>query len=377
MAKAQDDEKKETTEQQEKEKKPNPKRGKLYLTIFLGIPLAILVILYLIPTTFYIPGYGYILSAGDASLRAGSKGPIRAVLAKSGQWVKEGDVIIELEDDVEVAEVERCKRVLACAKAELKLLEETNQLEIIRDKLAVESAKIQYEDSQNEVKRVQKLRNSNATSDLELRVATTKCEMDRISLEEKMIVKNDLRTAQIEIKKREIDTTNAQLVSAKRMLERRKIPAPMTGVLIMHSLSIGQVVDANEVLGQIFDNSYHQIVAHIPEKYGSFLSKDQHILVELSAYPWWDFGYLTANLSWVAPVVNPQASGDGTIQVKAKLKEAKNSPIDLKAGMSAQIWIEGGKISLLAKICGVNPYGEANGKLNGKPTDTQSTDAAE
>lgn len=357
MTKSQTNETKETTEQQEK--KPKPKRAKLYLTIFLGIPLTALVVLYLIPTTFYIPGYGYILSAGDASLRAGSKGPIRAVLARSGQYVKEGDIIIELEDDVEVAEVERCKRELARANAELTLLEETNRLELIQDKLNIESANIQYEDSQNEVKRVERLRGSNAVSDLELRVATTKREMDRIQLEQRMIDKKDLRVAQIEIKKREIDTLKAQLTSAKRMLDRRKIPAPMTGVLIMHSLSIGQVVDANEVLGQIFDNSYHQIVAHIPEKYGSFLDKDQRILVELSSYPWWDFGYMSAQLYWVAPVVNPQASGDGTVQVKAKLEPLTNSPIDLKAGMSAKIWIVGGRTSLLAKILGVNPYGQS------------------
>ncbi|NLE29986.1 MAG: HlyD family efflux transporter periplasmic adaptor subunit [Phycisphaerae bacterium] len=362
MTKSQTDETKEKVEAQEN--KPKPKRTKFYLTIFLGIPLAVLVILYLIPATFYIPGYGYILSAGDASLRAGSKGPIRAVLARSGQFVKEGDVIIELEDDVEQAEVERCKRELSRAKAELKLLEETNRLEIIQDKLAIESAKIQYEDSKNEVMRVEKLRDSNAVSDLELRIATTKREMDRIQLQERMIEKNDLRTAQIEIKKREIDTINAQLISAQRMLARRKIPAPMTGVLIMHSLSIGQVVDANEVLGQIFDNSYHQIVAHIPEKYGSFLSKDQRLLVELSSYPWWNFGYLSAQLYWVAPVVNPQASGDGTVQVKAKLEKLTNGSIDLKAGMSAKIWIVGCRTSLLAKILGVNPYGKANAIRN-------------
>jgi multidrug resistance efflux pump len=352
MNRAQDEKEK----KDEFEKKPRTKRGKLFWLMILFIPIGVILLLYFIPTTFYVAGYGNILSADDAVLRAGSKGPVRKLLARTGERVKKDQVLLELEDDVERAEVERCKRELSRAEADLKYLIETNRLEEIKDKLAIEGAKIQYADSQKEVDRLSKLYTTNAVSDFELRVATTKREMDRIALEEKTLSKNDLRTALVEIKKRNIDTLKAQLTSAERMLSRRKVLAPMAGVLVMHSYSIGQVVDANEVLGQIFDDNFYQIVAQIPEQYQYFLKTGQDVEIELSAYPWWDFGYFNGKIYRVSPVVNPQASGDGTVMIKARV-ESHNPNTPLKAGMSGKIWIKAGQTSVLARILGLKPYG--------------------
>jgi HlyD family secretion protein len=337
------------------EKKPKPKRKKSFWLLVFALPLLIPATLYLIPTTFYIVGNGNILSADDAVLRAGSKGPIQAILARTGDQVKKSQILLQLEDDVERAELERCQRELARAQAELNFLLETNQLERQKEKLAIEAAEIQYEDSKGEVTRLEKLYKSAAVSDFELRVAVTQREINRISLLEKNLNKDNLRQADIDIKKRNIETWKAQLDSAQRMLARRKVHAPMAGVLVMHSYSIGQVVDANEVLGQIFDNRYYQIIAHIPEKFQSFLKTDQDAEIELSAYPWWDFGYLPARVYRVSPVVNPQASGDGTIMIKAKI-ENNNTNIQLKAGMAGEIWIKAGKTSLLYRILGIKPY---------------------
>jgi multidrug resistance efflux pump len=362
MTKAQGENEKEKKD--EFEKKPKRKQSKLFWFLIVAVPLGAIASLYFIPSTFYVAGYGNILSADDAVLRAGSKGPVRALLARTGERVKQDQVILELEDDVERAEVERCKRELAKANADLTYLLETNRLEEITDKLAIESAKLQYADSQKEVSRLSTLYKTNAVSEYELRVATTKRELDRVALEEKTLNRNELRGAQVEIKKRNIDTLKAQLTSAERMLARRKVLAPMAGVLVMHSYSIGQVVDANEVLGQIFDDNFYQIIAQIPEQYQYFLKTGQGVDIELSAYPWWDFGYYRGEIYRVSPVVNPQASGDGTVMIKARI-ESHNSNTPLKAGMSGKIWINAGKTSVLERILGTKPYG--NNHRNNKP----------
>jgi multidrug resistance efflux pump len=351
MKKEERDEKKE-----EKDSKPaNPKRTKRILIGSAGACVLFLVILYIIPVNFYIGGYGNVLSASDAVLRAGSKGPVRFIHARSGQRVQKDQLILELEDDVERADVERCQRELAAAQAELLLLNETVAIEKKRDEFQREIAKIKYEDSQSEFTRVKGLRSSSATSDLELRMATAKRDQDQVDLQEKSIDKHKFRLAQVEVQKRKITTLDAQLNSAQRVLSRRKINAPMSGVLVMHTLSLGQVVDANEVLGQIFDDKFYQFIAHIPEQFGYYLREGQPVRIELSAYPSWDFGYFWGHLSWVSPVVNPQASGDGTILIKAKI-ETTPRYADLKAGMSGKISITAGKTSLLWRILGLKTY---------------------
>ena len=338
---------------EEFKKPPKPKRKKSWWLMLFTIPIIILAILYFTPTTLYIRGNGNILSADDAVLRAGSKGPIQAILAQTGEQVKSGQVLLQLEDDVEIAEVERCTRELDQANAELKFLIEKTKLEQEQEKLAIKAAEIQYEDSQKDVTRLENLYKSSAVSDLELRIAKTKQEMDHIRLLEENLSKTTLREAQIDIQKRNIDTWQAKLDSANRTLARRKVLAPMSGMLVMHSFSIGQVVDANQVLGQIFDNSYHQIIAHMPEQFQYFLRVGQEAEVELSAYPWWDFGYFPATIYRVSPVINPQASGDGTIMIKAMVTNNKDKNLTLRAGMAGEIWIKAGKTPLLYRILGL------------------------
>jgi len=129
----------------------------------------------------------------------------------------------------------------------------------------------------------------------------------------------------------------------------------MDGILVMHAISIGQVVDANEVLGQIFDDQYYQMIAHIPEQFECYLKPGQSARVELSAYPSWLFDYFWGQVSWVSPVINPQASGDGTVMIKARIDKLPPNT-QLKAGMSGKISVQAGKTSLLMRLLGIRTY---------------------
>jgi multidrug resistance efflux pump len=339
---------------EEKDAKPRSKRRKSILYLSTGSFCLLVFILYITPVNYYVGGYGNILTASDAVLRAGSKGPIRALLVRSGERVKRDQVIIELEDDVERADVDRCKRELNHAQAELELLLATADLDKQRDEYQRQTAQIRLQDSQAEFDRVKGLRSSSATSDLEVRMAKTKRDMDGVDLAEKSINKHKMRLAQVEVQKRKIATLDAQLVSAGRVLSRRKVLAPMEGVLVMHSLSMGQVVDANEVLGQIFDDRYYQMIAHIPEQFACYLKPGESVRVELSTYPSWLFDYLWGKVSWVSPVVNSQASGDGTVLIRAEI-DTRPPNVELMAGMSGKLSIQAGKTSLLSRLLGLRP----------------------
>jgi multidrug resistance efflux pump len=350
MKSSETEEKKDSLENRRKSKTTK----KILLYTLVGF-LVLVLILYLIPASFKVAGYGNVLSANDAVLRAGSKGPIRKILLESGVRVTKDHLIIELEDDVERADVERCQRELDQARAEYKLLAENLDIEKQKEQYDTEIAHIQYLDSDNEYKNLNELMKQRAVSELELKKAQAKRDMDLVSWKERQISKTEIRLAQVEVQKRKIETCQAQLNSAKRILSRRQIHAPMSGVLVMHALSIGQVVDANEVLGQIFDDQYYQMIAHVPEEFAFFLREGQTAQIELSSYPWWNFGYFYGKVYWVSPVVNPQASGDGTILVKAKIEDVPKFT-SLKAGMTGTIKIIAGKTSLLYKILGITTY---------------------
>jgi len=363
MKKAETEEKKDQKDSKN-EKPARSRKTKPILYASGGGFCLLVVVLYLVPANYYVGGYGNVLSARDAVLRAGSKGPIRAVLAHSGDRVQKDQIIIELEDDVERADLERCQRELNQARDELTLLRETFAVEREKDRFQLDSAKVKLKDSEAEYLRVKSLRASQATSDLELRMALTKQETDRAEFQEKSINKEKLRDAQIRVLERRIDILTAQVTSAERVLARRKIFAPMGGVLVMHTLALGQVVDANEVLGQVFDDQYYQMIAHIPEQFAPDLQPGQPVRMELTAYPPRLFDYFWGTVTSVSPVVNPNASGDGSILVRAKIDQLLKGS-QLKAGMSVKLSIEAGKISLLCRIIGIRSH------VQSKSTTTQ------
>jgi len=333
--------------------RPRVGRVKIVLGLILLLLSGAAVALYFVPTDFYVAGFGNALSARDAVLRAGSKGPIHAIFVESGQRVTKGQVILELESEVEQSEVTRCQRELEQAQAELNYLEQLLEAERLKDEIEVKFAAIKRRDTQAELERVKKLRQNQAASDREYNAAIVADQLADAELQRCSIDRSGIRKAQLEVQEKKIATLQAQLDRAKGTLARRKIYAPLDGIIVLHALSIGRVVDANEVLGQIFDDKYYQVVARVPEKYAPLLRKDQSVSIELSASSHWQTGYLKGQLYWVSPVVNPHGSGDGTVLIKARLTDVPQH-IQLKAGMSAEIWVKVGTTRALWKLIGLS-----------------------
>lgn len=314
-----------------------------------------LLALLFVPATSYIPGYGNVLSAQDAVLRAGSKGAIETIHAKSGDRVANGDIVLELESEVERAEVERCRHQLTESQAELEYLLRLNENEQEHDRLELEFATVKRADAETEFRRVEKLQTQSAASNREFQSAKAAFELTDAEYKRLAIDRNPLRQATLAVQNRKIATLEAQLARAQSTLDRRKVRAPLTGVIVLHGVSLGQVIDANEVLGQIFDDHYHQVVARMPERFAPFLKSGQDVDVEISAYPKSKFGCFKGKIYWVSPVVTPHESGDGTILIRVKLDNVPSN-VDLKAGMAAQIWVHGGNTRLLWKLVGKKTY---------------------
>lgn len=330
-------------------------RGKKLLGLFVLAVCAALTALAFIPATFYVAGSGHILSAQDAVLRAGSKGPIHVINVKSGQRVQQGQIVIELESELEQSEVDRCKRQVAESKAQWAYLKEQLGFEQKQEQLQLRLAAIEKADAEAELLRVKALQQQNVASDREFQAAKVAFDLADVECRRRGLDREGVRQATLKVQQRRIATLEAQLTRAKNALARRKIRAPLTGLIMLHALSIGRVVDANEVLGQVFDDKYYQVVARLPERYSAFLRKGQQVQVELGAYSHWQFGYFTGKVYWVSPVVEPHSSGDGSILIKAKLTNVPQD-VSLKAGMSAPVWIDAGKVRLLWKLIGIRNY---------------------
>lgn len=342
-------------------------RRKKTLAVVAVVLAAVVVGLYVAGANLYIVVYGNVLSAKYAVLRAGSKGAIERIEPMGrGRRVREGQLILRLESEVEQSEVVRCERELAEAGAELAYLEAQLAVERERDELASRFAKLELDEAEIEFRRIGKLHGQGAASEREFEAAKAAHRLAQAKYKRLSIDRGAIREAKLGVQKKRIATLRAQLERAKAALGRRMIRAPLSGLAVLHALSIGQVVDANEVLGQIFDDRSYQVVARVPERYLPYLRKGQAVSAELSAYPEYDSGQIRGQVQSVVPVVQPHGSGDGTFRIHAALTQVPSN-VRLKAGMSAEVSITVGRTRLLWKLLGMLPGHD-------KETDSSSDD---
>jgi multidrug resistance efflux pump len=312
------------------------------------------VALYLIPANQYIVVYGNVLSGDFAALRAGSKGPIERISVVSGQWVKKGDVLLELESDVERADVAKCQCEYDQAKAEHLLMKEQMAIETEVERLQARYAEIQLQDGQADHSWYSKLRKQGAASDREADKAKVALELAKVTNQQQSLDHSALRQAKLLVHEHQVASLASQLERAKNTLARRTVTSPMDGIIVLHSLSLGKVVDANEVLGQVFDARTFQVVARVPERYLRYLYRGQAAYVELSSYPEFDEGEIAGQVDSILPVIQPQGSGDGTFRIQATLTQWPDN-VKLSAGMSAEIALSVGKRPMLMKLLGRLP----------------------
>jgi len=329
-------------------------RGRRRRRVLIGAAatLAALVVILSLPTDYEVSGSGHVMAADDAVLRAGVKGAIRQVLVRTGDLVEKGQVLIQLEDSQQQADLLRTQRRLEEAKAALKRLKAEVQLQQAQQKVEIRLAELALADAKREMEQLRQLyENKNATAQ-EYEKAKLAYQSARARLEQVSIPRDALQAARIEVQQRQIAILEADLLLCRRQLELRKITSPIAGRIVLHERSVGQVVDANQVLGQVFDESSYVMVARMPESYISVLRPGQPVTVETSAYPSRHFGYLTGQVTALGGIVNPQASGDGTILLRARLHQAGRKDMILTPGMTGRIWVNAGRTRLIWRLLG-------------------------
>ena len=130
----------------------------------------------------------------------------------------------------------------------------------------------------------------------------------------------------------------------------RRITSPINGTIMLNDFEPGEVVKPEHVLGQVFDRSKWIVKLKLPEKFVAHVKIGQPVDVELSSYPAWRCGYLSAKVSRVLPIVTPQTTGDGIFYVEVELDDPSDERLSL--GLTASGEIDTGRISWLRRILG-------------------------
>jgi multidrug resistance efflux pump len=243
----------------------------------LGLVLVVVATLAcLIPYNYEVVGDCVIVPEHQRGARAQLAAEIVSIEVEEGGWIEQGEPLVIFNDREIGRDLAVTKAKLTQAEAELKLLETGARAEdVAMAELRVAHWEHRKEYTQNEFERFRRLKESNATSDIELQRAKSEWEnaqnmYDRAqeSLDK---VREGTREERLVAQRAEVEQLQAELKYYEQMSEQLKLRAPISGRMVTPSLHerVGQVSQKGDLIAVVQDDrrlqavlAAHQSAAH-------------------------------------------------------------------------------------------------------------------
>ena len=289
----------------------------------------------------YVAATGSISPKQESNVGPRISGRIEKVYADEGDEVKEGEVLIKLEQEELKIAKNQAEAALKVAQANLnKVLAGTREEEIQQAEAGLAQAKANVEDAEVnflrlkilfETHTVAKKTFDNAETVYKVAQAQYEAAMERLKMAKKGPTKEDIEIARAQVRQAEV-----VLQMAKQKLKDSITVAPFSGVVVGKFKNEGEYVTstpATEVL-HLVDISSVKVEVSIPEYEMASVSVGQEAEVKVDAYPDRVFkGEIVIVNPWIDP-------GSRTFKVKI---EIPNGDYSLKGGMFARVSIIKGK----------------------------------
>jgi HlyD family secretion protein len=277
--------------------------------------------------TVVLTAGGYIVAHHTIQVSSKVVGKVAWVGVEKGDRVKEGQVLVRLEDSEYQAQLAQARANLGVARARLKELETGSRpQEIDAAKAAVEEAEANFQNATVNRKRVEDLARQNIASQQQLDNARTQFEVAKAQLESARkrydLVRIGPRTEQIDYARAQVAQAQAMVDYAQTMLNSTLIRAPVDGTVLERLIEKGEMVSTMNFGGpggvkasvaSLADLSDLQVELDINQNDFPKISPRQDCAVTADAYP--DRVYKGV-VEEIAPQANRQKA---TIQVKVKI----------------------------------------------------------
>ncbi|QGQ21900.1 efflux RND transporter periplasmic adaptor subunit [Gimesia benthica] len=240
---------------------------------------------------------GNLEAGSQVEVRTRYSGYIKSMPFDVGDRIKEGDVILELNDSENRELVSKAEAALSVAKAQLKAQITSQEL-----------ARKAYD-------RLLVLQKSGVSTRQQMEEAQAS-----LAIQE----------AQTELEQARVDQAGADLEQSRLRLQENKIIAPTSGFLAERLVDIGDLAKPDVALMKIVNLDHVRTVVHIVEKDYEDVKIGQQAAITVDTFPDQTF---SGHVKRKAPVMDPQT------RTAAVHIEIPNEDFSLKPGMHARVQI--------------------------------------
>ncbi|MEJ8561034.1 efflux RND transporter periplasmic adaptor subunit [Yoonia sp. GPGPB17] len=214
-----------------------------------------------------VPVFAEVTTARDGDVAGRVAGNVEAVAVLAGSSVAEGDLLVELNDDLLKIQVAQSEAQLAEAEA------------------GIETARARVDRTRISLDRIEALRGGSAFS------------QGRFDDAQADVLEAEAQLVEAEAREK---SAQSRLAETRYQLERSRILAPFSGVVLEVNTIPGAFIQAGTPVVRLLDTDAFEVQANVPSRYTAFLSPGQSVIART------EFGTeLTLQLRAVLPIENP------------------------------------------------------------------------
>jgi len=232
------------------------------LLIGLGVVVVLVGLCAVLPTTRWVEGAGYLTTDREAELRPSVEGSIQQWLVGTGQKVQQGQLLIQLNNSVQLADYQQADGELKSKQAQLEQLLASQQLDRAQRAEQVSRAQKNLQLAELMVQRM----SGGGFSAREVEEARLHEEVAKSELAELQLPRESVMDNQVVALKEQIEAAKKAVAVQEAQLRLREVRAPLSGIVQLNRFEPGEVVKPDHVLGQVFDQDAWIVKTTLPEE---------------------------------------------------------------------------------------------------------------
>ena len=300
----------------------------------------------------YARSYGHVTARQDPLLRASQKGPIAKVLVQQDQQVQAGDLIMQLDDSLVRMSLQQGRTAVTQAAQEIRVFQaeclvakSQRSYDRLEAQLLAQAAKVKKDRmDQLQASRGAAVISSQEVEEVRLAYELAKVRADRSYEAEVALEKEHLTSLE-----EKLEASRSQVQLYEQQLAGLEVRSPIAGRVVLNPVVVGEVVDANVVLGRVFDETVFTIEARFPERHLYKVEPGQEVEIKLMGRSRWDEP-LAGEVIKIGQLVHPQESGDGYLWLTVSIEPGD---VRIYPGQDAEVSVLVGKVSLFKALVGL------------------------
>lgn len=275
---------------------------------------------------------GVVVPVHEEQLSSPTQSRIAKLIAKAGQSVKAGELIMVLDDHTIRLAIDNLREQISQQEIRAQVL--GMEMETTLKKLASEIELLELDLQSNRVKleRFQKLGAIGITSKVDLQAAELAVKRNEVQLRQQSQMLIDTRkTTQSNIQAAQLQKSifQKQMELQQRLLDRTQVKAPFDGLLTWMLADEGASVNTGQLIAKVSELNNFKVEATVSDFYARYLNAGQKVRVEYSGQ------ILNGEVQTILPEIQ-----NGTVKLIVSLVQANHPALRHKLRVEANIITE-------------------------------------